>query len=257
MRKRRTGTQRAEFHLELVDRTLVRMEPLILIHGALGTASQMEPLVPLVADDRDVYVLELEGHGTTPSRTGEYSIERFAQNVRDLMAARAISRASIFGYSMGGYVALYLAAESPELVESVTTLATKLAWSPEVATRETSRLNPATIRAKVPKFADHLERSHAGAGGWEAVLERTAALMTGLGAQATVDAGLLARIPQPVRLMVGDRDNLVSIDETLSAVRAMSRAELAVLPATPHPFEQARLPLVATMVREFLSAAPR
>jgi pimeloyl-ACP methyl ester carboxylesterase len=230
------------------------MEPIILIHGALGCGPQVAPLQALLSANRDVRVLELEGHGQTPSELNQYSIERFAQNLRDFMAAEAIDRASLFGYSMGGYVALYVAAEQPEMVTSIVTLGTKLAWTPDSAARETSRLDPATIRAKVPKFADQLERRHTGAGGWELVLAKTASLMTQLGSRPIVDAALLGRIQHPVRLMVGDRDAVVSVDETIAAMRGMRRAELAVLPSTPHPLEQVRMPLIASMVRDFIDA---
>ena len=228
-----------------------QVETIILIHGALGSASQVAPLGALLGDAYDVQLVELEGHGDTPATANAYHIDRFAQNVRDFMAERHIERATIFGYSMGGYVALHLAAESPELVTSVATLGTKLAWTPDVAARETSRLDAAVIRAKVPKFADLLERRHAGAGGWEGVLKKTAALMTELGDRPTVDAALLSRIRQRVLLMVGDRDNVVTVDETAAAARQLARGELGVLPNTAHPLEQVRLSLVAMLLRDF------
>jgi pimeloyl-ACP methyl ester carboxylesterase len=205
----------------------------------------------LLGDTHDVHVVELEGHGDTPA-VGAYRIDRFAQGVRDFMAAGQIERAAVFGYSMGGYVALYLAAESPELVTSVATLGTKLAWTPDVTARETSRLDATTIRAKVPKFADVLERRHAGCGGWEGVLARSAVLMTELGERPVVDAAVMSRIQQRVRLMVGDRDTVVTVDETVAAARAIGSGEASVLPNTPHPFEQVRLPLLASLLRDFI-----
>jgi pimeloyl-ACP methyl ester carboxylesterase len=225
---------------------------LILIHGALGSAAQMAPLANHLGGAQDIHVIELEGHGDTPTPHDTFAIDHFADQIRRFLKQHDIERAAFFGYSMGGYVALRLAAESPNLVSSVATLGTKLAWSPDVAARETSRLDSATIRAKVPKFADALERRHAGAGGWETVLTRTAALMTELGRQPTVDASVIARIPQPTRLMVGDRDNVVSIDETAAAARGLSSGELCVLPGTPHPLEQVDIPLLATLLTDFL-----
>lgn len=226
---------------------------LILIHGALGAASQLSPLATLLEHQNGrthrTHVIELEGHGSTPS-PGPYEMHRFAANVRDYMDARGIERAGLFGYSMGGYVALLLAAESPERVTSVATLATKLAWSPDVVARETKRLDAATIRAKVPAFAQQLEQRHRGAGGWESVLAKTATLMTSLGARPVVDDALLKRVAHPARLMVGDRDAVVSIDETAHAVRVMVNGQLAVLPGTPHPFEQTDPALVASMLRD-------
>jgi pimeloyl-ACP methyl ester carboxylesterase len=225
---------------------------LILIHGALGSASQLRPLADALRRALTLHVVELDGHGDTPSARDAFAIEDFADDVRRFITTNAIRDAALFGYSMGGYVALHLAAESPELVSSVATLGTKLAWSPDVAARETSRLDPAAIRAKVPKFAEALERRHAGAGGWETVLSRTATLMTELGRHPRVDAAVLARIPQRVRLMVGDRDAVVSIDETSAAARDLKQGELCVLPATAHPLEQVRIPLLASLLTDFV-----
>jgi pimeloyl-ACP methyl ester carboxylesterase len=220
----------------------------LLVHGALGTAAQLDALRDVLRATHDVRTLELEGHGSTPAAGADYSIRRFGDNIRGALTNRAV----IFGYSMGGYAALSIAAEEPDRIAGVVTLGTKLSWSPEVAAKEVLRLDPATIRAKVPKFATDLEQRHRGAGGWETVLRKTATLMGELGARPIVDDALVQRILQPVRLMVGDRDALVPIDETAAAARKLPRGQLAVLPGTPHPIEQVRPGLIATMITDFL-----
>jgi pimeloyl-ACP methyl ester carboxylesterase len=225
---------------------------LLLVHGALGTADQLAPLVPLLEDRIDLHQVELEGHGGTPSDALHYSMDQFAANLRVAIAEKGIAPAAIFGYSMGGYAALKLAEDDPSMVSHVITLGTKLAWSPEVAARETAKLDPSKIKSKVPAFAEELERRHASLpGGWESVVTKTAALMSELGERPGIDDSTLARIQQPVRLMVGDRDNVVTIEETVAASRAMSRGGVAVLPGTPHPFEQVRTGLVAALIRDF------
>jgi pimeloyl-ACP methyl ester carboxylesterase len=174
----------------------------------------------------------------------------------DLFAAQIAAAIAddtvVFGYSMGGYAALLLAAQRPHGLKGVITLGTKLAWDPDMAAKEVSRLHAPTIRAKVPKFADQLEERHRGAGGWEAVLDKTATLMTELGASPLVEETALAKIEVPVRLMVGDRDTLVTIDETASAARKIPQGQLAVLPGTPHPIEQVRPGVVVSMIEDFL-----
>jgi pimeloyl-ACP methyl ester carboxylesterase len=224
---------------------------LILIHGALGAASQMAPLADAVRERFETHILELEGHGDTPSPQTQFSIDRFAGQLRELIESKSRAPALVFGYSMGGYVALRLASQQPDLIASIATLGTKLDWSPETAARETSRLDPTTIRAKVPKFADALERRHAHSGGWEHLLARTAELMKGLGANPVLDAASFARITARVRLMVGDRDTVVTVDETARGARALASGELAVLPGTPHPLEQVHGPLLASLLVDF------
>jgi pimeloyl-ACP methyl ester carboxylesterase len=207
----------------------------------------MAPLAEALARRHQTHLVELEGHGTTPMSPSEYSMPRFVANLAEFIESRGIGPAPIFGYSMGGYIALQLAAERPELVSRVATLGTKLEWTPEVAAKETSRLDPTKIRAKVPQFAQQLEERHrAIPGGWEGVLARTASLMTELGARPLVDEALLARITQPVRLMVGERDAVVSIAETEAAAKHLAAGECIVLPDTPHPIEQVQVTLLSS-----------
>jgi pimeloyl-ACP methyl ester carboxylesterase len=229
---------------------------LLLIHGALGAAPQLEPLRRALEGTFDVHLVELEGHGGTPATSDRFEMPRFTEQVRSYIETRRLAPAAIFGYSMGGYVALLLAAESPALVSKVVTLATKFDWTPEGAAKETARLNPAKIREKVPAFATLLEERHKGAGGWERVLAKTAELMTGLGEHALVDAALLAAIPHPVRLMVGDKDTVVSIEETAAAAGRLANGSHDVLDGTPHPIEQINVDLLASRLRTFFSQPP-
>lgn len=224
------------------------MRDVILIHGALGAAEQMTALATLLSDCR-VHVVELQGHGKTPLTGDSYRMPAFVDQLRDFIASRGIRGAEIFGYSMGGYVALLLAAESPELVSRVVTLGTKLAWTPAVAAKETKRLDAATIRTKVAAFAAVLEKRHAGAGGWEAVLRRTAALMTELGARPPIDDALLGRIRARVTLTVGGNDSVVTPEETREAARAIPRGMSATIPGLPHPIEQVGPEVIESLVR--------
>ena len=85
------------------------------------------------------------------------------------------------------------------------------------------------------------------------MLARTADLMRGLGAEPLVDAAGLARITARIRLMVGDRDLVVTVDETVRGARALASGELAVLPGTPHPLEQVYVPLLAALLVDFFA----
>ena len=225
---------------------------LILLHGALGDATQLAPLVAKLGTARPITVLELEGHGKTPFRDRPLRMETLADSVLEEMSARGIERADFFGYSMGGYIALQIAATHPDRVERIATLATKFAWTPEIATRETAMLDAATIRAKVPKFAAALETRHTGAG-WEALLAQTADLMRALGDRPPLTNDVLASIAKPVRIGVGDRDATVSIDESAAAARQLPQGELEVYPRTPHPFEKAPLDRIVRSLDEFLA----
>jgi pimeloyl-ACP methyl ester carboxylesterase len=224
---------------------------LLLLHGALGARSQFDALLPLLPRELPTAAFDFEGHGARDVAGRPFRIEHFAENVREQLRAHGVERAALFGYSMGGYVALHLAATHPELVGAVFTLGTKLAWSPETAEREVAQLDPAAIAARVPRFAQALAARHAAAG-WERVLHETAGLLRELGARPPLGPETLARVACPVRLAVGDRDATVTLEETRDAMRRLPQGELEVLPGTPHPFERAPLARLAWSLAEFV-----
>jgi pimeloyl-ACP methyl ester carboxylesterase len=227
---------------------------LVLLHGALGDAGQLAPLSDrlVAAGSTAPLLLELPGHGVTPSGDAPFRIESFAAAVLEELDRRGIARASFFGYSMGGYVALHLAATNPHRVERVATLGTKLDWSPQVAERECAMLDADTIRLKVPRFAAALAQRHA-ALGWERLLNETAGLLRSLGARPLLGGARFAAIPHPTRIGVGDRDATVSIEESAAAARQLPNGELEVHPRTPHPFEKVPLDRVARSLADFFA----
>jgi pimeloyl-ACP methyl ester carboxylesterase len=226
--------------------------PLILLHGALGARDQFAALAPLLADTFDVHTVEFEGHGTTPLRDRPFSMEGFAENVRDYLQQHAIPRAYFFGYSMGGYVAVTLARSHPDLMAGIATLGTKFHWDPAVAARETGRMDPLKIAAKVPHFAAALAARHPAAG-WEAVLIRTRDLLLSLGDQGGLRPADVAALAPRVRIGIGDRDTTVTLTESVEIYRALPHGELEVYPGTPHEFERVSPARLAASLTEFFA----
>ncbi|MEO8621716.1 MAG: alpha/beta hydrolase [bacterium] len=234
-----------------------------LLHGALGSAAQLHPLAARLRQrTRDFRVVEFAGHGNTPLGTHSFTVSGFVEQLLVELEKDGLESADFFGYSMGGYVALALALAHPDRVRTIVTLGTKFDWTPEIAARDAARLDPAVIKAKVPRFAEQLEARHGGAGGWEGVLTQTANLLTELGQQPVIDASALEKIEQRVRITVGDRDATVSVEESTRVSRALGRGELAVLPGTPHPLEQVDHEWLVELIEPFrhddaVPAAPK
>ena len=214
----------------------------------------MQPLASRLESRFTVHLLDFAGHGPAPGPAGPLTIELLADQVAACVAERSLAPARIFGYSLGGYVALHLAATRPALVSRVQTLGTKLAWSPEVALQLNRGLDPSAIRAKVPKLASALEALHTGMG-WEPLLDATRRMLDDLGAHPRLTTDAFARIPHPIRLTIGDRDTTVSVEETLAVTRALPAGELEVIPGLPHMIEKMDPERIARSVVEFLGAA--
>lgn len=90
--------------------------PLILLHGNGEDSSYFEHQVPVFARHFRVIALDTRGHGKSPRGDGEFSIARFAEDLRAFMDERRIRRAHILGFSDGANIALAFAMKYPERV---------------------------------------------------------------------------------------------------------------------------------------------
>jgi esterase/lipase len=81
------------------------MQHLILLHGAIGSKEQLHPLAETLNQYYTIHTLNFTRHGGENIPDKSFSIELFAKDVLRYMQQRNIENISIFGYSMGGYVA--------------------------------------------------------------------------------------------------------------------------------------------------------
>lgn len=227
------------------------MQHLILLHGAIGGSRQLDPLVNILNQTYSVHLLNLPGHGGRSMPVQDFSIELFAQDVLAYMVENNIGQANFFGYSMGGYVAMYIARQYPEKVNSIITLATKFYWDEAVATKEIKMLDAATIQQKLPAFAEQLRIRHL-PNNWKDVLEKTIVLLQLLGLNNPLKNEDYSAINQPCLLLLGDRDKMVTLDETVSVYKQLPNAQLCILPGTPHPLEQVNVDLLSFFIKRYL-----
>src|SRR5215213_4562309 len=128
------------------------MQHLLFLHGAIGGSDQLMPLSKALSADFSVHNLDFPGHAGK-AMPAAFSIPLFSTYVKDYCDQHALKQVSVFGYSMGGYVGMYLAKQHPALVRKLATLATKFHWNEETAAREIKMLQPAVIEQKLPLFA--------------------------------------------------------------------------------------------------------
>jgi len=224
-------------------------QPLLLLHGALSSAKQFFLLQNILSEKYDVHTLNFPGHGGEDIPP-EFSIPLFADTVLHYMDEKNITSVNIFGYSMGGYVALYVAAHHPGRVNKIFTLATKFDWTPQSASRETSMLNPEVIMEKVPAFAKSLEQMHSPQD-WKVVLSRTSDLLMNLGNKPALSEKELQNIDIPVVISVGELDKMVTVEESSNAAHQIKNGSFCLFPSTPHPFEKVNHSTLAEKMNEY------
>ena len=227
------------------------MQHLLLLHGALGSKDQLTPLTESLKDKYIVHTLNFSGHGGRDFLSPVFSIELFAGDVLDYLHEKNIAAVNIFGYSMGGYVAMWLAKHHADKIKKVVTLATKFYWDETVAAKEIKMLNAETIQQKVPAFAKQLQERHF-PNDWKEVLNRTKGLLLSLGQHNSLQLPDYSGIQTSCLLLLGDKDKMITREETEEVHARLSHAQFEILPDTPHPLEQVDVELLASVVEFFL-----
>ena len=226
------------------------MQSIILLHGALGCDSDLTGLSESLAEYGFItHHFSFSGHGNVPFQKA-FGIEQFANELHDFIELNKIDKPNLFGYSMGGYVALYYALLNRWPIDTIITLGTKFNWSNDVITKETGQLNPQIIEEKLPSFAKLLKAKHGT--NWVDLLSKTADLMKEINQKQFLSVEKLTEIKHRVVLGLGDKDTMVSLDETLAVRKMLPNSYMYVLPDTKHPFETVDVNLLAFLIKQQL-----
>lgn len=228
-------------------------EKLLILHGAVGSKDRFDKIAAKLEKNFDVLRMNFSGHGGEPIPTTPFSIELFTKNVLDFLNKHEIVSINIFGFSMGGFVAIYLAAHYPERVSKIFTLGTKFNWNKETVKQQIKTLDPVAIEEKIPGYAEELELIHQ-PNDWRKVIDKTVEMLTEMGKKNPLTDDDVANLDIPVLLAMGDRDNMVIIEESVYSYRLMKKGQLMIIPETPHPIHNANVNVLTRAIRLFMSS---
>jgi len=214
------------------------MNTLILLPGALGSIKQYDELVTeLEGLGIKSIPFDLPGHGLNPTNNKAITVPLMAEALMlSWLELELEEPFNIFGHSLGGYLGVYLCMTYPQKINRVYTLGTKWHWTNEIAEKETSFLNLGKMELKVPAYVEQLKRNHMNS--LEELMDSIKWLMNDLGHNQYLQKENRVEINHNVRISLGDRDSMVTLEETIAMYRDLAHAELQIHPATPHPIEK-------------------
>lgn len=138
--------------------------PVLLVPGLFGWAEQWTRVIPLLAGSHRVAAIDLPGFGLSPRLSDPPSMafhpreSTYARAVAGAMEVMGMGSATVVGHSLGGLVAMLLAAQRPERVDRLVLLATAglgrgIVWPfafagvPRIGEFAQWAATPATVRA--------------------------------------------------------------------------------------------------------------
>ena len=237
--------------------------PLLMLHS-IGTSMHVfEPQVAVLARTHRVIRMDLRGHGLSGVTDGDYSMELHAADALALLDALGVRQAHVLGLSIGGRIAMQLAAMAPDRVLSLMLMDTALeflppkAWQDRIdAVREIG--TQALVEVVMPRWV--VDPSLASSQGLRQMLLRTDRRGYAGSAAALRDARaaqVAGRIACPTTVMVGDRDIATppamarEIEAAIPGSRYVEISEAGHLP-TLERAEQA----TAAILEHFATLAP-
>lgn len=210
---------------------------LVLLHGALGSAKQFAKLEDSLKNSFTIHKLDFPSHGENTNTLENFGIQQFSDYLKNFLSEKKIIKPFVFGFSMGGYVAMYLESIIPGTFEKIFTLGTKYKWDSETLAKEAAMLDANSMIEKFPDYANYLDKLHPGIG-WRELMKLTSEMMLNLGANPVLTDKHISEIQIPCRVSIGDKDKMVTLDETFKVFKMLKLGSLLVLPETQHPLER-------------------
>jgi pimeloyl-ACP methyl ester carboxylesterase len=91
-------------------------EPLLLLHGGLGSTDMFQPIMPKLTAHRQVIAIDLQGHGRTELGTRKFDLLDMGDDVATVIDQLGYRQVDVLGYSFGGGVGFRFAAQHPDKV---------------------------------------------------------------------------------------------------------------------------------------------
>lgn len=93
--------------------------PLVLLHGGNARWQSFESILPVLARSWQVYAPDFRGQGKSGWVTGSYRLQDYTDDSIAFLRHHVHEPAYLFGHSLGGIVALMVAAQYPEGIRAV------------------------------------------------------------------------------------------------------------------------------------------
>jgi pimeloyl-ACP methyl ester carboxylesterase len=236
-------------------------KPIVLLHGSfMSIPLNWSHIIPLLANDRKVIVMEMQGHGRTKDIAREFSYEGMADDISGLIKHLKLDSVDVVGYSMGGGVAFQLAVRHPEQVRRLVVLSGAYAhdgWWPDVEASFSTMTAEMFQGSPIQKQYDSL-------GNDPAHFPEFVRKVISIDLKPYDWSKDVKKIQVPIFMAIGDADG-VRYEHALELFRAkgggkmgdlhgLPKSRLAIIPGTTHVGMMGRTDWLIPMITDFLDS---
>jgi 3-oxoadipate enol-lactonase len=260
------------YQLDPGPQGLASPTPMLLVRPLGGSVDLWGAFRERLRERAPVIVFDALGAGASRASAARTSTRRMARDVRELLDAIGVARAHVYGQSLGGLVATWLAADAPERVARLVLASTAargvefghagllrglsftrcmLRGADEVEVCLAKRVLSRSFLTRAPEAWERL------AGLLRARPTPRASLARAAAAGATHDARrVLSRVRAHTLVLAGGDDGLLGIGPQRALQERLAHAQLHVIDDTGHDVTLERPDEVARLVLEFVAEGP-
>ncbi|MCB0055487.1 MAG: alpha/beta hydrolase [Caldilineaceae bacterium] len=258
---------------------------LLFVHGSTGSHTSFLPFMLQLERHAHVYALDLRGHGLSGRAPGAYQLPDYGRDVAAFVNKVVGGPVFVAGHSLGGLIALWLAAQHPDQVRGV------FLEDPPLYMTQLPRFGTTGFYQYFKHLSDFLPQHHAQRGTLDEMVEYVSrspindqgqTLLEVAGAQAVAERALqlhqldpatldpllagillgphapdelLAQVRCPVRLLAGQREAGGALDaqDVARAVGQLAHCEHTVFPGVGHMIHQERPDAYAQALIHFIT----
>ena len=187
--------------------------PIVLIHGSTVDHNEWDSVVPALAKQYHVLVLDCRGHGGSNNPRMSYSFKELADDVAVFVRFMGYEKAHIIGHSNGGNVALVTVMEHPEVVHTCIPQAANAYITRYLIEREPVYFSAERIEREAPDWMNEMIALHGATNGRDYWRDLVWLTMKETISEPNYSPSELSRVQRPVLVIMGAKDTANAPDE--------------------------------------------
>jgi len=200
--------------------------PLLLLHGWTQTSSFWKPYLSQLKDKFELYAIDLRGHGSSSPLTADFSIQKAAGDVAELIRKLEIGPVSALGISYGGLILLEIAAAEPGLLDDLILVGTSYHYDGREAQKGKA---PFAYDDLSPSFKSLLMLQHK-----HGETQIRELFNPGLNYRIALSKEQLSAIRSRTLIIHGEKDEIAEVKQAQEMASLIPASELWVVPQTGH-----------------------